>query len=123
MKRPRASAPKTEPRMIASLCPPLPSDFEAEGMAVPVSAVAPKIEDVPMMGDIPEEADDAPSDVDRADVEALPDCEAVDDAELELASDRLEGDVPDELRSELEVEVSSSLDVVEVLLSEDSVVG
>jgi hypothetical protein len=113
--------------MIASLCPPVPSDLEAEGTAVPVSAVAPKIEDVPTIADIPEEADDDASDIDRPDVEVPSDWEAVDDAELELKlelkSDRLDEDIPDELGSELDAEVSSSLDVVEDLLAEDSVVG
>lgn len=95
-------------------------------MAVPVSAVAPITDDVPKIGDVLEEGVDEASEDVGSDEEALLDREAVDDARLELDSERLEEEVPDELPSDLtleELEVSSSLELVEVLLTEVNVVG
>lgn len=115
MNRPRARAPKTEPRIIGSLWSPLPPELSAEGSAVPVSTVAPMTEDVPTILDALEETDVSVED--RSEEDALLDREAVDDAESESDSDVLDADAPEEL------EMPSSRDVAEVRVTDDSVVG
>jgi len=84
-------------------------------MAVPVSAVAPNTDDVPKMGSVGEASEEV-----RSDEEARFDCEALDEARLEVDNSRLEEEAPDELLSELDV--SPLLEAVEVLI-DDSVVG
>jgi hypothetical protein len=90
---------------------------------VPVSRVAPMTEDVPTIPDVLEEADDDARDEDRSDDDALLEREAVDDVEAELERDALEADAAEELRPALELEGSSSLDVTEALVTDDSVLG
>lgn len=88
---------------------------------MPVSTVAPIIDDVPTIPDALEGADDTAVEEDRSDDERLLDCETADDVESELERDVLEVDAREELRSALELEAISLLDVAAALVRDDSV--
>ena len=111
---PRASAPKTVPRMIASLLCPLPLS-DADGSAEPVSAAAPRIEDVPRIPEVLEESNEV-GNVELEDVLSV-ESEVDDCREEELCVDEDRSEVP------VELDVSSSLVDEEVLLEDVRVVA
>ena len=126
MRNPRASAPKIVPRIIANLWfPALFFDAPEDGLVVPLSAAAPRIDEVPTRSDTLELLEDD-EDKEEVDEESVLDCDeealvelSVDDGSVEELLDAVSSAVC----AELGLDVSSLVDAAEVLAAVDSVVG